>query len=118
MDPNAQYSPVIGPSWKPQVWVKGPDQLVAEARQALFSNLEGIEDGVLGASEPEAMAGGSPQDINESEQLIDPTQPPEGQGRASQWKTNLNALRATEPLAGTSKPVSWSPDPGTPNPPA
>lgn len=121
MLPTEQFSgdATQGPPWKPQVWVKGPDQLVIEAKQALLSNLSGVQQGVLdSSSEPDAMAGGVPQDVNESEELIDPSRPPEGQGRATQWKSNMRALRATEPLAGTSKSVSWSPDPGSPNPPA
>jgi hypothetical protein len=103
--------------WTPQVWRDGPDVLVQQAQLALFSDRSDVEVGALGPSTTSAsMDGQVTQPANESDQLINPSAPSDGTGRATQWNNNLKTLRATHPLAGTVKPLDYDPDPGDANP--
>lgn len=103
--------------WTPQVWRDGPDALVAQAQSALWQNRGDVEIGALGpTTEDAAMDGTVAQSANESDQMINPSAPSDGTGRATQWRNNLETLRATHPLAGTVKPLDYDPDPGDANP--
>jgi hypothetical protein len=103
--------------WTPQVWTKGPDGLVNQAQTALFQDRADVEVGALGAgiSSP-AIDGPVSQGGNEQDQVINPGQPPEGQGRATQWKNTLDIMRTTDPLAGNIRPNDYDPSPGEANP--
>lgn len=105
----------IGGPWTPIVWQVGPDKLVNDAQTDLFQSRMDLGD-ALGEGNGTPNMSGAPQEANEQEQLIQPSQPPEGHGRRAQWDSTVNALRATEPLAGTVKPLSYGGGTGTPNP--
>src|SRR5208283_2828264 len=96
--------------WTPQVWRDGPDSLVQQAQQSLFQDRADVESGALGGSDPPAMSGTVTQPANESDQIINPSQPSDGKGRATQWHNNLEQMRATVPLAGHA--IGFDPDPG------
>lgn len=103
--------------WTPQVWRDGPDVLVQQAQQSLFSDRQDVEIGALGGRDTApAMAGTVNNGANEWEQSINPAQPPEGQGRATQWKNTLNTMRAVNPLAGQVKSLDYDPPATDANP--
>lgn len=119
MLPTEQFSgdATKGPAWTPQVWRDGPDQLVNQAQLALFQDRADIEVGALGPRETAAsMDGQVNQGANEWEESINPSQPPEGQGRATQWKASLDKMRAVDELAGQVKSTDYDPSPGQANP--
>jgi hypothetical protein len=117
--PTEQFSGDALPQtpWQPQCWSKGAEQLTQEAQTAIWENDTAITHGALGTP-GDAFSGTQSAGANESEQGIDPSRPPDGGGRAKTWRSNIKALYATEPLAGTTKPLSWSPAAESPNPPA
>lgn len=118
MLPTEQFSENSGPIWKPQCWAKSPEVLQREAQVANFQNRAEIEHTAL-QTPGNAMAGSNPAEANEYEQKIDPSNPPEPDGsRAQMWHGILQSLRSTEPLAGTTRALSWSPAAEAPNPPA
>lgn len=96
MLPNQQFSENIGPPWTPPVWDLGPDGLVAQARQALFGDSTDLVDGVLNSSTG-AMAGHQTAPNNDAELYID-TDHPDNKGRGAAWRSELNTLRADEPM--------------------
>lgn len=113
MLPNQQFDGIPSgnpsPPWTPQVWRDGPDVLVAQATQALWSDSKEIE-GTLSASQGSvAMAGPTANPENESDEMIDGSTPgdspahgPTSGGRATQWNSMMQDMRRNEPLA------SWS----------
>jgi hypothetical protein len=102
--------------WTPQVWRDGPDGIVQQAQMSLWQDRSDIELGALGPSTDAPSFDSVSQGANESELTVNPSQPPEGQGRATQWKNTLNAMRAVNPLAGHIKSLDYDPAPGDANP--
>ena len=103
--------------WTPQVWRDGPDALVRQAQLGLWQDRSDVENDALGGgTDAPAFDGSVNQGANEWEESVNPSQPPEGQGRATQWKNSLDKMRAVDPLAGQVKDTSYDPSPGDANP--
>lgn len=99
--------------WTPEVWHKSPEELVAEAKVALFAERDALENVAL-ATPKNAMAGTKPAPYNEQEQLIAAISP--GRNVADEWLSAMKDLRATEPLYGKSAVLTSNADEA--NPPA
>ena len=99
------------------MWRDGPDALVQQAQLQLWQDRSDVEMGALGARDTApAFDGSVSQGANEWEESINPSQPPEGHGRAAQWKNSLDKMRAVDPIAGQVKDTSYDPTPGPANP--
>jgi hypothetical protein len=123
MLPTEMYSGDAVPQvpWQPQVWSKGPDQLVAEAQSVMWGEFSDVQSG-LESSSSDAMSGNQSAS-NEGEQVINGSTPgdsPSGGTSASRgayWKEMLLDMRDTDPVTPASRRLPWSAEPESPNPP-
>ena len=96
-DPNA--------TWKPLCWQYDTQQLLAQARQALWNDQTEIISGVLDTSD-RAISGNMPGTVNENEELVDVADGGathrDGQNLDTvkdNWSNEMDNMRRTEPLA-------------------
>lgn len=112
MLPNQQFDGIPSgnpmPPWTPQVWADGPDGIVKEATQEMWTDYTEMTNGVLGTND-RAMSGPTTAPENESDQIIDSSTPGDspshstgGTSRSSIWNTSMADLRRSEPLAAWS----------------
>lgn len=96
MLPTEQYSGDAVPQvpWTPPVWQSGPDGLVAEAKQEMWSNYTDVTRDILGSAsggDSSAMSGGSPQGKDDGEYYQHPGDGPDS--RAADWNNQLQEMR-------------------------
>jgi hypothetical protein len=123
MLPTEMYSGDAVPQvpWKPQVWLKGPDQLVAEARAVLWGHHSNL-NATLGGGNPAAMAGDVPQpdDPDNDEELINSgggRDSAGGASRAGMWQQGLAELHQDDGPGVKASSPPWSANVDSPNPP-
>lgn len=87
--------------WTPPVWQEGPDGLVADAKNELWTEYDDIETvlstGAGGAGGGDAMSGSGTSPSNESDQLIS-TKPGQVTSVAGEWSKGLQEMKDTEPI--------------------
>lgn len=101
MLPDEPVSQNIGPPWVPEVWKVGPDALVAEARHALFADMDDIGRTALGSA-GNTISGAVTGRENDQEALVNVEHAGAAQrsadevhGRAALWQGMMDGMRLT-----------------------
>jgi hypothetical protein len=103
--------------WTPPVWQEGPDGLVADAKNELWTEYQDLNTvlstGAGGAGGGDSMSGNATAPQNESDQLISTQPMGHDTSVIGEWKKGLQELKSTEPLdsweGGGSPPMNPAP---------